>query len=71
MSLLAKYPACCVISMTMTVPESSSQGQFPLYLNFKIMKPLASFHYAFLVFIGMHVGPRALLTKMDLDVPVM
>jgi hypothetical protein len=57
-SLPDRFLVCYLIRVTMTIPESSFQGHFPLFCICRGTRPLVCFYYSLSAFTQRPAGPR-------------
>jgi hypothetical protein len=57
-SLLDRFLVCYLIRVTVTIPESSFHGHFPLFRNCRGTRPWVCFYYLLLAFTQRPAGPR-------------
>jgi hypothetical protein len=68
-SLLDRFLVCYLIRVTVTIPESSFQGHFPLFCNCRGTRPWVCFYYLLLGFTQRPAGRRIHLIATPLAGP--
>jgi hypothetical protein len=58
MSLPDRFLVCYLVRVTVTIPESSLQGHFPLFHNCRCTRPWVCFYCLLLAFTQRPAGPR-------------